>query len=525
MNNLRIKLFLLVGAMALAVSCTQESVPVPSGPVSLKARIADETRATLSEDNGTFAFSSTDAIKVYNGSNVYESDKVTLDGTTATFTMKQGFTDTGAGFAAYPAAIADITSSGVTFTLPTIYTYTQVGGTDASTSQVPCPMIATYTAGEDLEFKQAGAVIRFRVKECLAGTLTFTFKSKVTGTVTLSSVPSGADDGILANNLTDFGYSITVTDVPAVSGEGCFYVTLPVPVGTDPMNVSIRNDASKVGKFKILTGTPVSLQRARGYKRGVTLQARSESMRFGGYSIAGYLYNYDDHSYGILTDPFEVLTQYGKHYEHEQYYFCWNDIINTIPSLFNEKKLSIGGHLYNAPSGGQDGQWKTIVGTDRAGATVNGNNNSTTAHYAFVTVTGLETPKYPASSIRGLLLFPDNAAITIPTDASLTSFDAASKSDNSNTMTVSACRKLEDESGCVFLPMAGYSDSANYDQWGDLNLGGYYWSSTNINADDAYALSFTYNETDGFGMNPTNAADHKATAYFPICLIQCDQGH
>lgn len=521
MNNLRIKLFLLMGVTAVAASCTEESAPVPSGPVSLQARIADETRATLNDDSGLFAFSSGDAIKVCNGSGIYLSTGVTVDGTSASFTMDAGFTDSGSGLAAYPAAIVSgITSSSVTFTLPTSYTYDQVGRTDPSTSQVPCPMIAAYTAGNDLVFKQAGAVVRFRVKECLGGTLTFTFKSQVTGTVTLTSVPTGTNDGILADNFKDKngGYSITVTDVPEVTGDAYFYVTLPVPVGTDPINVSVWNDGYEAGKFKTLTGTPVSLQRAGGYKRGVTLQNRqSGGVTFGGLSIAGFLYNYNNTSYGILQSPFEVLMNYGRHFTDKQYYFCWNDIVQHIPGLFTSQGMQIGEHRYEVPSGGNYGQWKTIVGTDRAAAKVNGVN----AHYAFVTVTDLATPTYPASSIRGLLLFPDNAIIALPEGASLSNFDSVSGNDN-NTATLTALQSLEGN-GCVFFPAAGYSDSANNDNWGDLNLGGYYWSRTNYTATYAYALSFTYDEiTKKYTLAPKNSVDVKATAYFPICLIQCD---
>ena len=541
-NNLRISLLFLLGAMAIAASCTQENESVPSGPVSLKARIADETRATLSEADGKFAFSSGDVIKVFNGSAVYASTSVDVQETTASFTMEGGFTDTGSGFAAYPAAIVSgITSSGVTFTLPTTYTYAQVGGTDPSASQVPCPMVAAYTAGQDLVFKQAGAVVRFRVKDWLAGTLTFTFKSQVTGTVTVAGVPSGTNAGnktetfigILADNFsndTEGGYSITVTGVPAPSGTNFLYITLPVPVGTDPVNVSVWNDGSSAGRFGPLTGEPVPLNRAGGYKRSVALQERSKSMTFGGISIAGFLYNYDEYDeelndiiikYGVLTDPLELLKHYNHNYTDAQYYFSWNDIVSSIPKLFSTEGITIGGHKYDVPTGGKNGQWNTIVGTDRAAATV----NSTSAHYAFVKVTGLSGDGYPVTlfpdgSIRGLLLFPDKANIDLPSGASLSSFDSVSGT-ASNTVTVSALSLLE-EMGCVFLPAAGYSESQNNkDTWGDLHTGGYYWSRTNYTATYAYALAFTYDGSK-YTLAPKNSIDKKDIAYFPICLIKCD---
>ena len=519
---------LLLGAMALAASCAKEAAQTPSGPVSLKAIIADETKATLNETTGTFAFTGSDAIKVFNGSGVYGSTGVSLDGTTATFTMADGFTDTGAGFAAYPASsITGITSVGVTFTLPSSYTYAQVGGTDASSSLVPCPMMASFTGGHDLEFKQAGALIRFRIKNCLAGDLTFTFKTQVTGTVTLASVPSGDNGGIHAEDFqnadAEGGYSIKVTGVPAVSGDACFYVTLPVPVGTDPINVSVWNDGASTGRFKNLSGTPISLVRAGGYKRGATLVDRQSANTFGGFRIAGFLYNYSDSSYGILTDPLKLLEHYGHNYEHEQYFFSWNDIISKIPKLFTAEGLTIGSNKYDVPTGGNNGQWATIMGTGRPSATVNGNN----AHYAFVTVSGLETdtektPHYPVGSIGGLLLFPDKATIAVDNTlagVSLTTFDVSSATAN-NTITLSVLRNLEGN-GCVFLPTAGYSEVINKtDKWGDLNVGGYYWSRTNYRTTYAYALAITYDESTGYSLRPKDSYDRKDTVYFPIVLLQ-----
>ena len=519
---------LLLGAMALAASCAKEAAQTPSGPVALKAIIADETKATLSEDDGTFAFSGNDAIKVYNGTGVFTSTGVTVDGNTATFTMPDNFTNTGSGFAAYPASsVTNITSGGVTFTLPASYNYDQVSGIN-----VPCPMMASYTAGDDLVFKQAGAVIRFRIKNCLAGDLTFTFKTQVTGTVTLTSIPSGDNGGILADNIlnnkdNEGGYSIKVTGVPAVSGdEDCFYVTLPVPVGTDSKNVSVWNDGGTSGRFKNLSGTVAHLKRAEGYKRGVTLEERS-SMTFGGFSIAGFLYNYNNTSYGVLQDPLELLKHYNHNYSDRQYYFSWNDIINSpdegtrhIPDLFTETGVQIGQQYYHVPSGGTNGQWGIIMGTGRASATVNNNN----AHYSFVQVSGLDSEVYHVSSIRGLLLFPDKATIsvdnTLDGSVSLTTFDAASATAN-NTITLSVLRTLESK-GCVFLPTAGYSEVNNKtDTWGDINVGGYYWSRTNYRTTYAYALAITYDGTlKKYTLEPKNAYDRKATAYFPIMLIQ-----
>jgi hypothetical protein len=145
-----------------------------------------------------------------------------------------------------------------------------------------------------------------------------------------------------------------------------------------------------------------------------------------------------------------------------------------------------------------------------------------------VQVTGLNptTPAtYPVSDIRGLLLFPDkaNIAITTTEGVSLTAFDAASQT-ASNTIPLSVLRDLE-EKGCVFLPMAGYSETyKGDDSWGDINIGGYFWSRTNYYSSYAYALAITYGGSPvKYTLAPKNSYDDKTRAYFPIVLIRCDR--
>ena len=522
---------LLAGALILgAASCAKDSQPPieepripeeePKVPVTLTAVIADETKATLAEDTGSFAFSEGDAIKVFNGTGLYASTCVVIDGSKATFTMEDGFADTGSGFAAFPAAsISSISGSGVTFNLPACYPYTEVGGADPSAAKVPCPMIASYTAGSDLSFKQAGAVVRIRVKECVAGDLTFTFTSKVTGLVTVEGVPTGTDGGIRADNLSDGGYSITVTGVPAVSGDEYFFITLPVPTGTDPLNVGVWNHGASMDKVATLhNATPGSLNRAGGWKRGVSLADVKNAAIFSGYHLDGYLYNYEDTKYGIMEDSLDILKYYSLHFEHNQYYFSWNDIINHIPTLFTSEGYQIGSAKYKAPSGGTSGEWRAIVGGDgsRVIATVNGIRG----HGTFVNVTGLDASVYHTGSVRGLLLLPDGAIVAAPTGATITALDNKT---NSNSLTQSALQALMDQ-GCAFFPCAGYYDGTKQaGEWGDIAIGGYYWSDTSYGGGSyAYALSFVYDSSQEipYSIWPYEAYDKKPTAYFPIRLIR-----
>lgn len=272
--------FILAGALLLsAVSCNNELEPgqetvSPAGPVILTATIVDETtKATVSESDGSFAFSALDAIRVFDGTATY-GGKTTLGGVSAEFTMEDGFNAAGAGLAAFPSALVSAipSASSVTFNLPSSYSYADVGGADADAAKTPVLMVAAKEAGSaSLSFKQVASLVRFRVTNCQAGVLHFTFTSNVTGTAELTGIVPGATE-ITASNLSGTrSMTIAVTEVPAVTSGNYIYITLPVPVGTDPMNVQVVNRGATSVSSATLSGTAVSLERAGGRKRGVTL--------------------------------------------------------------------------------------------------------------------------------------------------------------------------------------------------------------------------------------------------------------
>lgn len=240
--------------------------------VYITASIDPETKSTLNDGNpGAFAFSYGDAIKVSNGSGTF-SGTTTSTENSGTFAMEVGFDGSKSGIAGFPASlVSDMTSSSVTFTLPTSYEYNEVGGTDPNASKVPCPMIGDYNGTtQKVTLKQAGAVVRFRVTNVLAGSLSFVFETKVTGEATIG-VPSGSNDGILATGLTAPGNTITINNVPTVSGT-YVYITIPVPTGTVPNSILVTNEPSDASKSRIqsLTGSEDALSRAHGYKLSVS---------------------------------------------------------------------------------------------------------------------------------------------------------------------------------------------------------------------------------------------------------------
>ena len=527
-------------------SCSKESVSPQTEPdqgldfnipVSLNARIANDpgSKATLDDSSGSLAFSNSDpkdVIKVYNGSGLYSSTNVSVSGSVATFTMQDGFSDTGFGFAAFPASsVSEITGSGVTFNLPSSYTYAEVGGAEANAARVPCPMIASYSAGNELVFKQAGAVVRFRVTQCVAGDITFTFTSPVTGSVTLNAVPSGTGDGILSVNLSNPGYSITVTGVPDVT-TGYIYITLPVPTGTDPVNVGVWNKGTSVNMVATKSGTAVSLPRANGAQRTVKLKDVKDEAKFNGLILAGDLcYNKNTKEYSLLEDPLEVLKYYSVDYttinstdrdDILKYYFDWNTL-DGADFLF-----TIGSNEYRVPTSGDGGDWAKIVDIEtytRSGSIVKGS----AARFAYLTVTELDSEVYHTSSIGGLLLFPDDAIIAVPelsNSNKLSTFDANDNGDN-NTITISQLTYLLNQ-GCSFLPTSGFWKEGNWyffytnRGWFGINEVGTFWSGSKLDSSQAYALTILRNHTSN---TPSNLIDPEAydktkEIYYPVRLIR-----
>ena len=278
-------------AVMLLASCAKEVESVPTDdnnePVYITASIDLETKATLAEADGAFAFSNGDAIMVCNNSGAF-SGTTTSTENSGTFVMADGFNGSTNGIAGFPASmVTTMTKSSVTFLLPASYEYTAVGGTDASAAKVPCPMIGSYNgATKKVTLKQAGSVVRFKVANIEAGSLSFTFPTKVTGQVKLSSVPSGTSDGILAANVSTAGNTITVSDVPTVTGDNFIFITIPVPTGTAPQNILVTNTPSGAGAYKLqnLSGSSTPLERAQGWKLGVS---PSSTAVISGFTING----------------------------------------------------------------------------------------------------------------------------------------------------------------------------------------------------------------------------------------------
>ncbi len=289
------------GAAVLFAACTKKEVEAPaenqqpevvkSTPVYITAGIDPETtKSMLNESNGAFGFTASDVIKIWDGTRMVQSESVAPDGSDvskATIAFPAGFDEGGTAsgwFTAFPASlVSNIEADGVTFTLPASYTYDEVGHEDPDISSVPCPMIGTYTHGEGISYKQAGAVIRIRLTNLAAGSLTFMFSSPVTGTMKLTGVPTEepTTPGLVASGMDGTGTTITVTDTPSVADGNYIFITLPVPVGTAPYEIAVINECDNATDTRIaaIKGSNTPLSRKGGWKLSASPEVISHTFK------------------------------------------------------------------------------------------------------------------------------------------------------------------------------------------------------------------------------------------------------
>lgn len=538
---------MMAGALIAAVaSCTKENdkiaeeVQPVSGPVTLSASIDNEasTKATLDDGSGAFAFSASDAIKVHNGTGAY-TGTTAEGGTTAIFTMEDGFADEGSGLAAFPAGIvSEITASKVTFILPTSYAYSEVGSSDASAAKVPLPMIATYTAGSTLSFKQAGSVVRIRVTNIAAGNLSFTFPTKVTGEASLTAVPSGDGEGILAANFPKgkCGNTITVTDVPAITSGSYAYITLPVPTGTAPQGILVVNNPSdaSASRMAAIEGNSTALNRAGGYKlsaspseiatpsfkvsdtKTVVIAPGNLMAHVSSYS-GGSTATADRWKFGGYFECIGRLTDGGNYFFYGKRAFSnkWIDLFawqgasltesNKAHGLVNEKTTSKAYHGDVEGESLYDGCWNGLTITNGGAYTWRPMTNTEWSYLLTDTGRGAkigesEKSRFARATVageNGLLIFPDSDSDiwntstmgTVPTGINSTGEQPWGTTNNYTASNFVAMYGA----GIVFLPAAGY-----WDGWDVSALGsnGRYWSSTASNDTYAYHLYFNHGGVD-----------------------------
>ena len=203
-----------------------------------------------------------------------------------------------------------------------------------------------------------------------------------------------------------------------------------------------------------------------------------------GYEIKDS-WNYDSYNsvYGKTSGSYYFnFLELGALFEKSGFTTADGDIENMLDPLTR----------WRLPS---KDEWTSIIGTTRAGSTVNGN---TSKHYALIQLTGVTHAG--SSTPQGLLIFPDNETIT---GATLTNMDNST----CNTGITEAQLNSYLVQGCIFLPASGYYN-------GSWTTGGYYWSSNEYDTTNAYRISFSN------GTINLASSDYKSSCYLPVYLVK-----
>ena len=506
--------FLLPALVLLLPACQREMNapevdPMPEGPVSIDVTIDQATtRTAVSELTGAITFSMGDRIAISDGLNVFRGITSSTS-TTGTFVMEEGFDPSVfqdyeilATFAGFPASmVAEIDMdyyNGILFTLPASYTFGQVGGKDFNMAKVPCPMTGLYRFGGGISLKPVCSLVRFYLTNVVAGTLTITFPTDVTGEAWLSPAseaemnealldPISSPTEILASELIGSGNTVTITGVPTTEGDEFLCITLPVPVGTIPQNISVRNtptDTSVKQSVAFVAGSSEALERGHGQRlQNINLTSPSFSISNNKRVIFAP---------GNLQYIGSVSFPYWKFAEH-QWDFLGSttnqdtDATNVDRDLFgwgtgtDPNKVSTSNDDYspfkdwgnNTIVNGGGYSWRTLYHYEW--------------QYLFDGRSG--SPKYAMAKVadkKGLILFPDDYVHPSGIMA-LNNVDNDEGEFDDNVFDVSSWSLME-QSGCVFLPAAGYRYGTG--EHAVFTVGGHYWSSVR-NGSTAYSLVFS----------------------------------
>ena len=262
------------------------------------------------------------------------------------------------------------------------------------------------------------------------------------------------------------------------------------------VNCTLPNKEAKVIRFTI------SVNPWGSEDMNITMETE-EQVTFAGLQIVpGPLY-YNGTSYEIKDswnyDSF--YSVYGK--VSGSYYFNFIE----LGQLFEKADFSTSdGNIENLldPLDGwrlpTQTELAAIVGTSRAGSTVNG---SAGKHYALIKLTGVTHAG--SSTPNGLLIFPDGKSITGKT---LSGMDNTTQTAGVTESELNAFLAQ----GCVFLPASGYY--ADDDDWLGGGISGSYQSSTERITDVAYYLFLNGNNLNaGFSGN-------KVYDYYSVRLVK-----
>lgn len=420
-------------------------------------------------------------------------------------------------FAIYPADIvAEYTTeygqsgSELMVTLPDAYKINEV-----ASNTVPCPMIATNTAGKGWMFSQLCGMLRLSINNIPSDALYLTIDfngKKVQGEFSISGDITPGTSSIQTSQTDGDDDIITVVGLNQgnYAGTSCV-INLPLPAGTyDCIDITAFNSSDEplLGSSRhFKDGASYNAARAKGKKLSASLVKFSVSSTKSVIFSPGNLqatYDGSEWSWAFAPSQYSyigdatantAISGTGKVSENgtvDLYgwvgasnqpwtgvavYGISNSTTNNAYTTYGNKKgealksdwgKTIGnGNTWRTLTGGDEGEWVYLL-TQR----------SSDYNYA----------KGKIHGTNGLIIFPDNYD---PATDGVNIIEANSATSHYTQYSDEDWEKME-TSGCVFLPAAGFRI------WGNTvrnnNVNGYYWSSTSTSVSHAWSVDFINGE-------------------------------
>lgn len=511
-----------LSGLLLMTACEKEkenTVNIPEGALRISAESTHGSNGSKTTVNGT-------AVYWTNG------DAINVNGTTATVVVGEdaayltGIDNSVPMAAGFPAEIFNITT--LSANIPSSYSYDEREGDQ----KVDLPMVAYAEANStELQFKHVCAAIQVNVNNAFNSAefylekITVSSDSKaLCGTIRVTSI-------IPEPSITYPSYSASTASVTmnfgdeevSVAANSSKSIQIPVllTLGSSTISVDIEGHYANGADFgsgrvdaaaKIVyhNSSSTLLERAKVYPAPCTIRVSGSpaiTKTYPKFSISGSEKVY--FSRGNLQYQASSRIWRFASSQKTSIYSDNNNISSSTSSwidLFGwgTSGNSTGAIAYQPYSTSLTNSDYLVGNNADNDLTYNnniadwGNNTITNTHGTWRTLTKDEwrymfnsrggSYRYAKATVdgkTGLILFPDNFALpTIST--SIANRNTANAAYSDNIISNSDWNLLE-RAGCVFLPttlLRKATDTFNSD-WG------FYWSSTHIDADQAYSINFT----------------------------------
>ena len=512
-----------LSGLLLMTACEKENektVNIPEGALLISAESTHSSNGSKTTVNGTAVYWT-------------DGDVINVNGTEGTVLFSEGaaylsgINNSVDMYAGFPAEIIGVSGSNITINIPNSYNYDEREGRQ----KLDLPMVAYAEANSTrLDFKHVCAAIQVNVTNAFNGADFFLEKITVSsnshplcGTVTVSPNPLGVThipsySASTASVTMNFG-----DEEVSVGGGGSKSIQIPVllTLGSSTISVDIEGHYANGADFgsgrvdaaaKIVyhNSSSTLLERAKVYPAPCTIRVSGSAAitkTYPKFSVSGSEKVY--FSRGNLQYQASSRIWRFASSQKTSIYSDNNNISSSTSSwidLFGwgTSGNSTGAIAYQPYSTSLTNSDYLVGNNADNDLTYNnniadwGNNTITNTHGTWRTLTKDEwrymfnsrggSYRYAKATVdgkTGLILFPDNFALpTIST--SIANRNTANAAYSDNIISNSDWNLLE-RAGCVFLPttlLRKATDTFNSD-WG------FYWSSTHIDANQAYSINFT----------------------------------